>query len=314
MPKQYYINQLEKGLAISDEPFGIGAIKKGTDRNNNPYLDLELVDRTGMIKAKIWSDNLERIPSKLLQEGTIVKVSGLVGEFNGNLQMTINGLSKYEEKDLSDFLPVTKASIDDMWKKMTTRVENMNDQKYKTLLQKLFALHEEKIRLAPAAKNIHHNYVGGLLEHVTEMMDIAETVMKLYPEADPDLVFTGIIFHDIGKIYELEIEGFVIDYSKVGKMIGHIALGIRMLDQLDKDILEEEQRMLLEHIILSHHSILEYGSPVVPKTIEAMIVAKVDDLSSKVRTVQKVLSDNAENDKAFSAREYAIGSEVYLGK
>ncbi|MBD3280406.1 HD domain-containing protein [Candidatus Dojkabacteria bacterium] len=320
MPKTYYINQLETGQTLEDEQFGINSLKRALDKNNNPYLDIEFVDKTGTIKAKVWSDTLSRIDDKALTEGEIVEISASVREFNGRNQLTVYNIKPSEEKDLADYLPVTSKDIDELWKDFVEYVEKVEDKGIKKLLQALISTYEKEIKKNPAAKSVHHHYVGGLLEHVVEMLKISESVVSLYEEADKDLVIAGCILHDIGKIRELYIDGFQIDYTPEGKLVGHIPLGVKILNELllsngnkGSEVLDEQTRLKLEHIILSHHYVLEFGSPVTPKTIEAMIVSKIDDLSSKVRLVQKILYNNRENSSKFAPREFGLEGEVYLG-
>lgn len=313
MSKTLFITQLQKGQLIEGELFGLNAVKRSQDRNNKPYLDLELVDNTGSIKAKVWSDKIEQIENAALKEGNIVKVNGVVGEFNGTPQLTVHSLTKSEETNLADYINSSKNNIDEMWEKLEDTVDDIGNERIKNLLTKLLELHEEEIRKSPAAKSIHHNFVGGLLEHILEMTDISQSVLKLYPEADKNLVVAGIILHDIGKIFELKVDGFQIDYTKEGRLVGHIVLGIKLLNELNTKILHQEELLHLEHMILSHHFILEFGSPVTPVTIEAMIVSKLDDLSSKVRIVQKVLKNNIDNQGEFAAREFGIEGQIYLG-
>ncbi|MBN1332058.1 HD domain-containing protein [Candidatus Dojkabacteria bacterium] len=313
MAKTYYINQLEKGQTLENEQFGINSFKKALDKNNNPYLDIEFVDKTGNIKAKVWSDTLAKIDDSAISEGEIVEISGIVSEFNGNKQLTVYGISKCESKELGAFLPMTMKDIDELWKDLMGYVNKVESPEIKKILLKLTSKYEEEIRKSPAAKGVHHHYVGGLLEHVVEMLKISDPVVALYEEADKNLVIAGIIFHDIGKIRELYIDGFQIDYSSEGKLIGHIPLGVKILNELDSGEMEEGIRLKLEHIILSHHFVMEFGSPVTPKTIEAMIVCKIDDLSSKVRLVQKILDNNRDNPSTFAPREFGLEGEVYLG-
>lgn len=313
MSKQYYINQLEKGFALEGEEFGINSFKKALDKNGNPYLDIEFVDKTGTVKAKVWSDNLARIDESAIQEGSIVEVNGLVGEFLGKKQLTVYGIKSSTNVDLGAFLPVTSKDVDELWKTLMNYVEKLKSEEVKNILMSLTSKYEKQIKQSPAAKSVHHHYVGGLLEHIVEMLKMSDPVIELYEEADADLVVAGIIFHDIGKLRELYINGFQIDYSAEGKLIGHIPLGVKILGELDEGILSESIRMRLEHIILSHHFVLEFGSPVTPKTIEAMIVSKLDDLSSKVRLVQKVLDNNKENPASFAPREFGLEGEIYLG-
>lgn len=314
MSKTYYIAQLEKGQKLEGEHFGLNQIKRGVDRNNNPYLDLELVDKTGSIKAKVWADNINNVENEAQKEGAVISLDGTIVEFNGQLQITVFSISNVEEYDLKDFLPVTSKDIDDLWKEFQKYIDEIKSDHIKKLIKKLVEEYEEKIRKSPAAKSVHHHYVGGLLEHIVEMLKISKTVCELYPEANQDLVYAGVIFHDIGKIRELYIRGFQIDYSKQGKLLGHISIGLKILNKLDTNLISRKDKIQLEHIILSHHYVMEFGSPVTPKTIEAMIVSKVDDLSSKVRLVQKILDNNKDNPSEFAKREFGIEGEVYLGK
>jgi len=271
------------------------------------------MDKTGTIKAKVWSDNISNIEDACLEEGKVVSIKALVGEFNQVKQLTVFSISHIDEHNKADFLRVSAKDIDEMYEELEDKVDDIQSPEIKGLLEKLLETYEEQIRISPAAASIHHNFVGGLLEHILEMLHIAQATCDLYPEANHDLVTAGIIFHDIGKIFELEVKGFKIDYTTKGKLLGHISIGLKMLNEIDAGILPEKLKTQLEHIILSHHYLLEFGSPVTPKTIEAMIVSKVDDLSSKVRLVQKILENNKENPNEFAPREFGIDGEVYLG-
>lgn len=313
MSKVYYIQNLEKGQTI-EEIFGINTYKKATDRNNRPYIDIEFVDRTGSIKAKVWSDNISNVDGSVLSEGTVVRIKALVGEFNGNLQLNLYSLSACQDYDLGDFLPVSSREIDQMWGEMMEYVRAMKDENLKSIVEDLVSEYEDGIKKTPAAKSVHHNFVGGLLEHVVEMLNLSDTICELYPEANRDIVTTGIIFHDIGKVRELYVDGFRIDYSPEGRLIGHIPLGMKIFNELEKGRLKDTLKMQIEHIILSHHYTMEFGSPVTPRTIEAVMVSKIDDLSSKVRLVQKILVNNADTDSIFAPREFGIDGEIYLGK
>lgn len=312
--KVYYINQLEKGQVLDGELFGLTQIKRANDRNNKPYLDLEMVDKTGSIKAKVWSDSLDRIENSALEEGQVISVNGIVSEFNGTAQLTVQSIASVKNYDIGNFVMSSSKDIDELWNDLSTRVKKIKSTELKTILEKLLSTYKDEIKKSPAARGMHHHFIGGLLEHVIEMLKIADSVTELYPEADPDMVTAGIIFHDIGKIKEYAVDGFQIVHTKEGKLIGHIVIGIQMLNNLNTDILSEETRLRLSHIILSHHTIKEFGSPVTPVTIEAMIVAKIDDLSAKVRLVQKVLENNKDSNSVFAKREFGIEGEIYLGE
>ncbi len=312
MSKVYFINNLERGQTI-EEVFGINTFKQAKDRNNRPYIDLELVDKTGTIKGKVWSDNISNIDNNALSEGSVVRIKGLVTEFNGSLQLSLYALSLHENYDLEDFLPVTTRKIEAMWDEFLEYINSVQDKTIEQLLNALVEKYEDKIKNSPAGKSVHHNYVGGLLEHIVEMLNLSEVICKLYPEANKNIVIAGIMFHDIGKIRELFVDGFRIDYTAEGKLIGHIPLGLKIFNEIEQGVLKENTKLQIEHIILSHHYTLEFGSPVTPRTIEAVIVSKIDDLSSKVRLVQKILINNADSNSEFAPKEFGIDGEIYLG-
>lgn len=312
MSKVYFINNLERGQTI-EEVFGINTFKQAKDRNNRPYIDLELVDKTGTIKGKVWSDNISNIDNNALSEGSVVRIKGLVTEFNGSLQLSLYALSLHENYDLEDFLPVTTRKIEAMWDEFLEYINSVQDKTIEQLLNALVEKYEDKIKSSPAGKSVHHNYVGGLLEHIVEMLNLSEVICKLYPEANKNIVIAGIMFHDIGKIRELFVDGFRIDYTAEGKLIGHIPLGLKIFNEIEQGVLKENTKLQIEHIILSHHYTLEFGSPVTPRTIEAVIVSKIDDLSSKVRLVQKILTNNADSNSEFAPKEFGIDGEIYLG-
>lgn len=200
-----------------------------------------------------------------------------------------------------------------MWDEFLEYINSVQDKTIEQLLNALVEKYEDKIKSSPAGKSVHHNYVGGLLEHIVEMLNLSEVICKLYPEANKNIVIAGIMFHDIGKIRELFVDGFRIDYTAEGKLIGHIPLGLKIFNEIEQGVLKENTKLQIEHIILSHHYTLEFGSPVTPRTIEAVIVSKIDDLSSKVRLVQKILTNNADSNSEFAPKEFGIDGEIYLG-
>ncbi len=313
MTKQLFINQLTKNQPVNEELFGINIVKHALDRNGKPYIDLELIDKTGTIKGKIWSDNLPYIDKSQLKEGNVVKITGTINEFNSKLQINITSLSKTEDFDLSDFISTTTKNIDLLMQDIQNTIDLIENPNLQNVLNEILQSHKDEIMKSPAAKSIHHNYIGGLVEHIVEMLKISDIVTKLYPEANKDIITAGIILHDIGKIYELEVNGFQINYTVKGKLLGHISLGLLLFHEIAKDKLEEKLYTQIEHIILSHHYTLEFGSPITPKTLEAVIVAKIDDLSSKARLVQKILKNNEDNDSNFAPREFGIDGQIYLG-
>lgn len=321
--KQIFIKDLQNGQVLSGELFGISRLLKNTDRNGRDYLDVDLVDATGFVKGKVWSDALQNTNLKELREGKVCEIYASVQEYKGVLQLNIQSISVYpdEKCDIKDFVATTKKDIDELESTIESFLEKIEDEHIAMLANGLFEKYREEFLKAPAAKSIHHHYLGGYAEHLVEMFEIAEVVVKHYTEADSDLVYAGILLHDFGKIKELQVNGFAVEYSLEGKLIGHIGLGVEMLISYLKeneaefgDWVSSEKLVIIKHIIYSHHGVLEFGSPVIPKTIEAEIIAKIDDLSSKARLYQRILDENETNDSTFSSWDRIVGGEVYLGE
>lgn len=320
--KTLFVSELKNGASFVDVVFGISALSVSEDRNGRPYWSLSLLDKSGTIPAKVWSELVAQLAGLSFKPGDLCSVCGTVGEYRGQLQLTVTSLKKAElaSQDLTDFLPCTDEDLAGLEQKIVSYLAKIEDPELQELLISLFDYYKQDYLRSPAATRNHHNFVGGLAEHVCEMLEVAEVMLKHYPEANPDLVYAGIIMHDIGKLKELTLNGFVFEYTAEGKLLGHITIGVNMLesfiakhpDRFAK--LEDSFKIaLLKHIILSHHSKLEFGSPVRPGTIEAGIVAKVDILSSEVRIFQRVLNENQNSDGDFSPGEFALErTEIYL--
>ncbi|MBD3363229.1 HD domain-containing protein [Candidatus Dojkabacteria bacterium] len=313
MSKLFTID-LTNNQMISDEPFLIFDSKKNITKSGSEYYKLEIGDKTGRITAMIWEDSIPNCNETELKEGNIVNIWGKVEEYKGAKQIKILSTKPAENYKESDFISASKRNPKKMWEEFIDHVASIRDKNIKSLIKKIFE--DEKIKTKfknfPAAERIHHAYKHGLLEHVLEMLDMAEPICNFYPEADKSLVKAGIILHDIGKIIELEDN--TISYLRTieGNLIGHLILGYELvLKYLDTDF-PEFLKIKLKHIILSHHGEQEFGSPVKPMIIEAIIVSQVDNLSSKTRQYQRILDENAQEQGEFSSRDPFLGTKVYL--
>jgi 3'-5' exoribonuclease len=202
-----------------------------------------------------------------------------------------------------------------LWQKLESYINGIADTEIKAMLKTIFADSEinRRFKTFPAAEFVHHSFRGGLLEHVVEMLDISGSLKSYYEEANYDYVYAGIILHDIGKIFELAPVGAAIERTKEGYLLGHLILSFETLLRYGKD-LDPEKLLNLKHIVLAHHGVLEYGSPVIPATIEAAIVHEVDKLSSTTRTYQKVIRQSRENGHEFAEWDKILGTKVYLGE
>ncbi|MBU1131921.1 HD domain-containing protein [Patescibacteria group bacterium] len=311
--KNNYIKDLQFKDKLSAEQFAVKNVKNGKTANGRDFMDLILVDWTGEITAKIWEDALPNCA--VPKVGEIVEINGTVEEFRDKQQLKITFLQKAEKYDLADFLPKTEKNIEEMWQTVQQKINGIEDKKIKELLKYFFDDNElaEKFKQAPAAEMIHHAYVGGLLDHSLEMLTIAESVQTVFPNLNNDLLTCGILLHDIGKLDELAMN-HVIYRTIEGNLHGHISIGAIMVGKAIEKIgnMKVETANQIIHMILSHHGELEFGSPVKPMTREALALHFLDNLSTKVKVADKIISDNQNNDADFSEKNFALNSRVYL--
>jgi 3'-5' exoribonuclease len=274
---------------LFDGYFLVLAKQLGTTKTNKPYLNLTLADKTGQLEARIWDPSDPRI-AKDFNKGDLVKARGSASRYNDKLQMKVDQLrvALPTEVEMSDMLPSTTYNVDDLWRQLLGFVESLSNRDLKLLLSTLLAdpVIGAAYREAPAAKQLHHAWLGGLLEHVVSLCTLADRVVPHYPLVDRDLLLTGVILHDIGKVQELSWDvGF--EYTLEGTLLGHIQIGAalaeRTMDSLPN--FPPKLKTLVLHMILSHHGKLEFGSPKLPMIPEALMLNFLDDLDAKMQTV-----------------------------
>ncbi len=260
-----------------------------TTKTNKPYLNLMLCDKTGQIEGRIWDPNDPRI-AKDFDRGQLVKVRACVSRFDDRLQMKVDQLREAlpGEVDKADLMPSTTYDVDGLWRELLGYVESFTEPNLKLLLMTL--LNDAPIatayREAPAAKQLHHAWLGGLLEHVVSLLTLADRVAPHYPILHRDLLLTGVILHDIGKIRELSWDiGF--EYTIEGSLLGHIQIGAALTEKTIDSLPNFPPRLktLVLHMILSHHGKLEFGSPKLPMIPEALVLSFVDDLDAKMQAM-----------------------------
>jgi 3'-5' exoribonuclease len=258
-------------------------------RTGEPYLSLQLSDRSGEIDAKMW-DNVAEVMDTFDRDD-FLKIKGLMQLYNGRSQLTIHKLRRVEENeiDFRDFFPASLRDPDVMWAELRSTVAALGNKHLRDLLDAF--LDDPAIgplyKVAPAAKSIHHAFRSGLLEHVLSLCGLAKVTAAHYPTVNLDLLLTGVVLHDIGKVQELAFERSV-SYTTEGQLIGHISIALRMMaDKLRAfPDFPVELRNLVEHMILSHHGKLEFGSPKVPVFSEALLLHYLDDLDSKMEAMR----------------------------
>jgi 3'-5' exoribonuclease len=269
--------------------FLVLAKQQRTTKNNKLYLNLILGDKTGQLEGRVWELSDPRI-AKDFDKGDIVKARGSASRFDDRLQMKIDQLRKATagEVDKSDMLPSTTCDVADLWRQLLGFVESLTNPDLKLLLSTMLAdpAIAAGYREAPAAKQLHHAWLGGLLEHVISLLTLADRVAAHYPMLDRDLLITGVILHDIGKVTELSWEtGF--EYRVEGILLGHIQMGVALTEKTIDSLpnFPPKLKTLVLHMILSHHGKLEFGSPKLPMIPEALVLNFLDDLDAKMQAM-----------------------------
>ncbi|MGZ3773261.1 MAG: 3'-5' exoribonuclease YhaM family protein [Bdellovibrio sp.] len=280
-----------------DELFLVKERTVAVGKNGRPFMGLQLGDSSGTIDARLW-DRVDEL-SREFEVGDIIKVKGQIQIFQNRKQLIVHRLDRVDSSTVNfeDFLPRAKKNPEDMLVELLQLVRTMKNDHIRQLI--LDTLEDPEIRpmllKAPAAKSIHHAWIGGLLEHILSISKTMDFMGGHYPFLNRDLLLFGSIFHDIGKLWELSYDNGI-SYTDKGRLLGHIQIACELVDKKSSRILgfNDELRDICKHIILSHHGKLEYGSSKRPKFLEAMVVAMVDDFDSKVSTL-KTLMDAERN-------------------
>ena len=279
-------------------------------KNGGPYLALVLGDRCGQIEAKMW-DNVEDAVDGFEQDD-FLKVKGLVNKFKNRFQLTIHKLRKLadSEVDFADYLPKTTKDIDELWRTLEDFVRAFRNPHLKALIEAFMAdpLIAAGYRNAPAAKSMHHAYIGGLLDHVVSLFRSCDLVSRNYPQVDRDLLLAGVFLHDLGKIHELSYNRSFA-YTNRGQLLGHMVIELEMLQEKIAGIpnFPAELKTLLEHLIISHHGQYEFGSPKLPMFPEALMLHYLDDLDSKMESMRAHFEREAQSDSSWTTYNSSLG-------
>jgi 3'-5' exoribonuclease len=279
-------------------------------KTGDPYLALTLGDRTGQIEAKMW-DNVEDALDAFEQDD-FLKVKGLINKYKNRFQLTIHKLRRLGESeiDYSDYLPKTTKNVDELWRTLAEFVSRFQDPHLKRLLQAFMDDPQiaQAYRSAPAAKTLHHAYIGGLLDHVVSLFRSCDLVCRNYPQVNRDVVLAGAFLHDIGKIHELTYNRSF-SYTTRGQLLGHMVIELEMLQAklaLMPDF-PDELKILLEHLIISHHGEYEFGSPKLPMFPEALLLHYMDDLDSKMESMRAHFEREGELESPWTSYNPSLG-------
>jgi 3'-5' exoribonuclease len=277
-----------------------------------------LQDATGQLQAKLV-DDVERFRDEF-EAGEFVRVEGHGTVFQGQLQLAVthvrrvnppqDRLQGFREEDCVLSAP---RSIDEMWAELLNHVLSIRDPHLRVLLNRIVADHEGELREWPAAQSIHHAYRGGLLEHVLKMAEVGRHLARAY-NAHEDLVVAGVVLHDIGKLQELHYEPGGATYTRDGNLVGHVALGLILVREAMNGIsgFPDDLRAQVEHLIVSHHGSRDRGAPVEPRTVEAFILAAVDELDTRIHQVRRAIDEDTTGGE-FTAWHKRLGRVFYKG-
>ncbi len=306
--KSPYVSELEPNRVITSS-FLVHSKEIRQKKTGELYLSLMLGDRTGEVDAKMWDNVAEVMDS--FDRDDFVKVKGLLQIFHNRPQLTIHKMRRMDESEIAyaDYFPSSARDPEEMWGDLRGIVAGIGDPHLRGLLDAMLDDPEvaPRFRRAPAAKQIHHAYLGGLLEHVLSLATLARMAAGHYPNVDGDLLLTGVVLHDIGKIYELNYErGF--SYSSEGQLLGHINIALRMVADKLRGLPDfpEPLRALVEHMILSHHGQLEFGSPKLPQFPEALLLHYLDDMDSKMECMRSLIERDRQVEGCFTTYNTAL--------
>lgn len=313
MINQPELNSLKKG----DEVNHFLLIKKSEEKltkANKVYLNLELADKSTSLQANLW-DNFESI-AKHLVPGEILKIEGRIEEFQGNPQIRIENFRLKKESEnvaVSDFLPKSNRDINEMLEELHQRIKTVSDDNIRQLLNLVFEGKTlELFSVVPAGKSWHHAYLHGLIEHTLEIVKICDLAADIHPQINRDLLVCGALLHDIGKIEELSSE-LNFEYTDRGKLLGHIVIAALLVQKKIEEIpgfptmLED----MILHLVLSHQGKLEYASPVVPKTLEAITLYHADELSAKMNAYKYAVKNDSRGDSNWTKFIPLISTELF---
>jgi 3'-5' exoribonuclease len=287
------------------------------DRSKGEFLTLSLGDRTGQLLARVWEGAAELAES--FAEGDIVKVAGDVEEYLSRTQIIIHKLRRAEadEYDLADFLPSTEKDVNAMLATVQRVVDGLEQPHLAALVRHFYddANFRAQLAQAPAARRVHHAYLGGLLEHLTEVLTLCDTLLGLYPDLNADLLRAGALLHDVGKLREYQW-GRAIEYTAEGRLIGHIVMGDEMVTQAIAQIPDfpEDLRLRVRHILVSQHGRYEWGSPTRPQTLEAIALHHVENTSAQVNRFHGLLAARREPGEAWTSYDRLLGRQLYAGQ
>lgn len=313
--KTLYVDQIQE-RQIVESIFLVRDKTTAMAKNGKPYMTLKLMDRTGEVEGRIW-DRVDQL-SDQFDKNDFIQLYAKASVYLGKMQLVIQDLKKIPEEEiaLDDFLPVSSRSIEDMRRELDSLLDSLTDPYVEALLRSFFDDPQFFARYsrAPAAKAMHHVYLGGLLEHSLAVSALACDVAARYAQINRDLLLAGTLLHDVGKVDELSyLRSF--DYTDEGKLIGHIIIGVQMIEDRVRQIqgFPKDLAIMIKHLLLSHHGQYEFGSPKRPKFLEAVVLNFIDDLDSKINGVLAHIDKEPHSDSQWTSYHRLYDRYFYKG-
>jgi len=316
MEKNVFVTDLKEGDRFGDL-FLVKNVKQGETRAGKPYLVLTVMDKTGEVSGPIW-DNVQAL-QKMCVAGEVVQLTGMVQSYRDSLQLKIDGINAVprSEVEQAHFYPASPRDIPDMASEAQKLIQSISNPYLKKLLTYFFAKSDlwPVFQEAPAAKGIHHAYLGGLLEHTLSVAKVADFLARHYVGVDRSLLLAGAFLHDIGKLEELKMDGGLVEYTVRGRLKGHLVIGSEMVARAAAKIRDFPEELLeqLQHLILSHHGRHEFGSPTVPMTVEAFILSFLDDLDAKMNITEQLRRKMNNEEMSWTEYQRSLERYLYLG-
>lgn len=291
--KKRFVDQLKSGETV-DDLFVLSEKTMGHKRDGDPYLSVMLSDKTGRIRGVVWDGVGEIAP--MIDAGDFVRIQGSVSEYRGMMQIVVKAMTVEKDSEItpSDFLPASRRNPEKMLERLQTLCRSIQTDCLRALIDRFWAdeAFVRAFKTAPAAKLMHHAYIGGLLEHTLSLVLLVDRVADHYAGIDRDMLMAGAVLHDIGKVREFEFNSRI-DYSDEGRLINHIVIGVQMIEEklAEVDAFPEQTALLLKHLIVSHHGNRDFGSPEPPKTLDAVLLNYLDEIDSKVNGVREFINN-----------------------
>lgn len=303
------MNFIEQRNGVVDGFALIKTVEKKTNVKGVPYLDLTLCDKDGEISAKLW-DYKEELHGEYNVDD-LIKFRGQLQQYNGANQLRIDRIRAVIEADgvnITDFVPSSEYSGEMMLGELLNTLDTFRDADLRNLTKTIIDNHKDKLLYWPAAFRLHHAIRGGLLYHTLSILRLAECTCRIYPSIDRELLLSGVILHDIAKLYEYEVgetTGVASSYSAKGNLLGHLVMGAMEIEETAKKLgVPEEKRVLLEHMLISHHGEPEFGAAVRPLFIEAEVLCQLDTLDATVYEMAQSISEVKTGE--FTQRQWAL--------